>query len=222
MGIKLSDGEFIELISIRRSRDGFIMWTPQSEKHYTVIDEGSSVSSHVSSEVQDEKYHLGRLEKDVIADEDEFLERLFNPRKMDEEEYSKRVVFLHDDWFSFFSGQSWEMKTEETKKEIIQYFDLNEIFEIARKFFDKFADKPFELMWVGQADDILTNDDLEYALTFEQRIIMEFEGDLYELDTAPMNILNEDNPLSEYFKPLGFSAIIREANLRFQSAIEDE
>lgn len=58
IGLKLPTGEFIELLYMRRTRDGIVVWVPKSGKHFTILDEGVSISSHATDEVRDEIDHI--------------------------------------------------------------------------------------------------------------------------------------------------------------------
>ena len=135
---------------------------------------------------------------------------MYRPRKINEDEHAKRVIFLHKDWSEFTKEDLVHMKTQETDTEIIHYFDLNEIFDAAWKFLERFADDPSRLMWLGQAGDILNDEELEYAITEEEKIIMEFDGELYELDFNSLKTIDEDSPLAEYLGPIGVLELVKD------------
>jgi hypothetical protein len=54
-----------------------------------------------------------------------------------------------------------------------------------------------------------------------QKIIMEAEGELFELDTAPMNIMEEGNPLAEFLSPLGIPELLSDFQRIFHILSED-
>ena len=112
------------------------------------------------------------------------------------------------------------MKTEETEKEIIHYFDIEEMFQIGLNIIERFREDPSPFMWLGIAEDLFANKS-EFAITSDQKIIMEAEGELYELDTAPMNIMEEGNPLAEFMSPLGLPEILSDIQQIFRN-LSDE
>ena len=65
-------------------------------------------------------------------------------------------------------------------------------------------------MWLGQAGDILNDEELEYAITEEEKIIMEIDGELYELDFSSLKKIDEDSPLAEYLRPIGVLELVKD------------
>ena len=79
-GLMLPDNKFVELLSMKRSSSGFILWTPKSRKHFTIVDEDVSLSSHKINQIDGIRKHIGRMKKDINVDDDEFLEKMYKPR----------------------------------------------------------------------------------------------------------------------------------------------
>ena len=214
-GLMLPKNQFIELLSIKRSKDGFVLWVPNSGRHITIINEELALSSHKTDEITDKKEHIGRLSKSLTTNDEEFIEKMFHPRLLEPHEYSKPVIFLSSEMISFFTNKSYEMKVKETHKEIIYYFDLQEIFETVTSFIERFRENPYQLAWVGTAQDVL-QDELGFAVTEDQKIIVSADDGLYELDSAPMDIFEPGNPLAEFFHPLGFSELLPDFQRTFR------
>ena len=112
-GLMLPQERFIELLSIKQSRNGFILWTPKSRKHITIINEDIYLSSHKTDEFRDNREHIGRLKKEINLDDEEVVERLYRPRLLERHEYSKQVIFLHADFISYISGNTYDMKADD-------------------------------------------------------------------------------------------------------------
>ncbi len=74
-GLLLPSDKFIELLSLKRTKDGFILWIPESKKHFTIISEDVSISSHKTDEIENKREHIGRIMKDITVDEEKFFER---------------------------------------------------------------------------------------------------------------------------------------------------
>ena len=87
----------------------------------------------------------------------------------------------------------------------------------------------YTLPWMDEGIRILPSDlyvkfsgEVKKAITEDQKIVMEAEGELYELDIAPMNVMEEGNPLAEFLPPLGIPELMNDALQVFSNLDEED
>ena len=153
IGIKLPGGDFYELISMRQSKNGYIVWVPETGKHFTILNEPKTISSHQTDETHNNRRRIGRLDKNLVVNDEVLVDRMYNPRKLNASEFDIQTLFIHKDWLKVLNTNDSIMKIDETEKEIIHYLDFEEKVNELKTYFAKYAEKPNQLMWMGKAGD---------------------------------------------------------------------
>ena len=212
-GIKWIDGKFIELASIRPHGDGYVLFTPDSDRHIMTLKEADAISSHIKNQVTGEYTPLGRLHfKDVDIDEE--LARLGNLRKLDESEYGQTLFYQNPEFWDVLLTTEFEMVTEEKKRDILKYIDLAKFFGDARE--------RVEWLWVNKvmpfltchASDLFDREDIEAGITENQLAVFEYEGELYEMNPLYLyDFSSPEHPWAEFLRPLGIMELMGEIDI---------
>ena len=211
--LKWFDGKYIELLSIRPHGDGWLMWTPGSERHIMTIKEVEAISSHIKNQKTDEYTPLGRLIFEDV-DIDERMAELGKIRKLDVSEYDKLLLYKNNEFWDLLMTYDFEMVTEEREKEIIKYMDLPRLYDGIAERIAELRDRRPPPFLTCRARDLLDRKDIKFGITEDRLVVFEHEGELWEMDPLYLsNFGSKEHPWADLLKPLGVFELLEEIDL---------
>jgi len=211
--LKWFDGKYIELLSIRPHGDGWLMWTPGSERHIMTIKEVEAISSHIKNQKTDEYTPLGRLIFEEV-DIDERMAELGKIRKLDVSEYDKLLLYTNNEFWDLLMTYDFEMVTEEREKEIIKYMDLPRLYDGIAERIAELRDRRPPPFLTCRARDLLDRKDIKFGITEDRLVVFEHEGELWEMDPLYLsNFGSKEHPWADLLKPLGVFELLEEIDL---------
>ena len=211
--LKWFDGEYIELFSIRPHGDGWLMWTPGSERHIMTIKDIEAVSSHIKNQKTGEYTPLGILIFEDV-DIDERMAELGQIRKLDVSEYDKLLLYKNNEFWDLLMTYDFELVTEEREKEIIKYMDLPRFFDDIDERIAELREKRPPLFLTCRARDLFDRKDIEAGITEDQLVVFQHDGELWEMDTLYLsNFGSKEHPWADILKPLGVFELLEEIDL---------
>jgi len=212
-GIKLPNSEVQKIIFLSPSSSGLVFGVAHSNRHIQLVNEGSSISSHITVQGEEKRDHVGRLFKSDV-DEKLWLDVL-KPRKLLNNELNKKVFYFTEKWDYFLNAPEDKFfKKRETKDEIISYLDLDELFKHAFLFIQQLGSSPETFWGTCTAKEMLFREETEFGLLEDKKAIIKMEDELYEIDLSSIQDVfnlsekpNIDNPLMTILKNLGLMSL---------------
>ena len=222
VGVLLPDGDIKWLLFGTRTKDGFVYGISHADTHITALPETHSVSFHLTNQSMRTRQHLGRIIKD--RDYEDVHLKALNPKIVTDDGLDEQVVFVTKRGMELLNQPSDIVIIEsETDDERILILDLLKFFNNSIKMLLELSKELLNVFGLCAAKEILSNKEYEAGLTSRETAIIEVDGDLYEVNIkAYLDLVNEENPLQEVFRPLGLPSIIPELNRRFMQVLEEK
>ena len=221
-GILFPDGDIKGLVYGNPSKDGFVYGVSYADTHITALPETHVISFHLTNQIKNTKQHLGRIIKD--RDYEDVQLKALNPKIVSDEGLDEQVGFITKRGMELLNQPSDIIIIEsETNEERIFILDLLKFFNNSIKMLLELSKELLNVFGLCAAKEILSNKEYEAGLTSRETAIIKVDGDLYEVNIkAYLDLVNEENPLQEVFRPLGLPSIIPELNRRFMQVLEEK
>jgi hypothetical protein len=201
-----------------RKGAGIEFGVTRSNQHITLVDEGLSISSHITDQTKktqdrDRWKHLGRLYKSDMQ-EQMWLDQL-KPRLIGNEELDKNLIYFTDNWNSIFNPLETDFfRKKITPKETISYLDMDAIVNPVQNLVQQLASRPDAFCGSCTTRELLVRDEIEMGLLNNGRVIIEVDNELWEIDI--LSFLTVGSPLFRIWESLGFAAIDRDIMKRLE------
>ena len=221
IGILFPDGEVKSLLYGQPTENGFVYGISHSSTHITALPEPHSVSFHLTNQSMNTKQHLGRIIKD--GDYEDLLWKALNPKKIVDNGLDEKVAYITKRGVELLNQPSDILIETETDQERILILDLLRFFNNSIKMAFELSQNILKLFGGCTASEILSNEEYEAGFTTRETVVIEVDGDLYEVDIkAYLDLTNKENPLQEIFTPLGFPSLIPELDKRLKEVIDEK
>jgi len=221
-GIILPENEVIELAYFVPSKDGYIFGVPKAESHFTLLDEGSTISTHVTYPLRNEREHLGRIEKE--AESDDWIIEAFKPKIIPEEAYGTQIVYITNKWTQLIQNFELIWKTVETRDKTGTYLDLPSTFEQFNNelydFLKDITEHPETYLGECTVGELKQMSDDTVGILPDSHLILIDEDDLIEIEySALQDFRNQENPITQVLKPVGFPFILDDIDERLKTSL---
>ena len=136
----------------------------------------------------------------------------------------EEVVFVTKRGIELLNQPSDILITEtETDEEHVLILDLLKFFNNSVKMLSDLSKELPNVFGLCTAKEIFSNKEYEVGLTTRETAIIEIDGDLFEINIkAYLDLVNEENPLQDVFRPLGLPSMIPELNRRFMQVLDEK
>jgi len=211
-GIKLPNGKVEEILFSSLSSSGFVYGLTHSSRHITVIDEGNTISSHVTE--QDTKNPLkpiGRIDKNEMTNKS--LLEIFRPRKLEDNELDQRMMYFTKKLVASFDIPD-DVCFKVTDDKSMSYLDLDAIFKHICSFFQDLQRSPDAYLGFCPIRQMLSSENVECGRLENGKIVVRIDKDIYEMDSSlyrgallMQNDSTSENPLLNIMKTLGVASL---------------
>jgi len=220
-GILFPDGDVKWLLYGAPTKDGFVYGISHADTHITALPDTKSVSFHLKNQKLKKWKHLGRIIKD--GNYEDLQQKVLNPRVIVNEGLDEQVVYITKRGMELLNQPSDIIIETETDQERIFLLDLLSFFNKSKKMFSEFSQNFLNLFGLCTAREILSNNEYEAGITSRETVIVEVDGDLYEIDIKSfLDLTNEENPLQDLLSSLGIPSLIPEFDRRLLEVLEEK
>ena len=165
--------------------------------------------------------HLGRIIKNGDYEDIQF--RALNPRLITDEDLDEQVAYITKQGYELFNRPPNFILETENEQEQHRILDLSKLFNQAYHLALELSQNPSEIFSLCTAKEILVNKEYEAGFTARDSALIVAEGDLYEVKIrAYLDLVNEENPLQEVFRPIGLPSMVPELKRRFMQVLEEK
>lgn len=222
VGILFPDGDIKGLAYGKPTKDGFVYGVSHADTHITALPETHSVSFHLTNQSMRTRQHLGRIIKD--RDYEDVQLKALNPKIVSDEGLDEQVGFITKRGMELLNQPSDIVIIEsETDDERILILDLLKFFNNSVKMLLELSKEIHNVFGLCTAREILSNKEYEAGYTSRDTAIIEVDGELFEVNfKAYLDLVNEENPLQEVFRPLGLPNMVTELKRRFTQVLEEK
>jgi hypothetical protein len=219
VGVLFPDGDVKWLLFGTPTKDGFVYGISHADTHITALPDTRSVSFHETDQKYKKWKHLGKLIKN--GDYDELQLKALKPKIIVDDGLNEQVVYITRRGMKLLNLPSDIIIEKETNQERIFLLDLDQFFTNSKKMLFELKLNIHKLFGLCNASEILSNNEYVVGITSRETAVVDIDGDLYEMDVKVyFDLVNEENPLQEVFRPLGLPSLMPELERRFIQVIE--
>ena len=202
------------------TRDGFTYGVDHSDSHITLLPEPDSASFHSTNQKTGKHQPLGRILKDKDYSDLEF--QALNPRKIDLEDYDKTIIYLTEAWVTLTNQSDISIWRQESKKELIQLWDIKKTFETGYRIAQEYTSSPESFIGSCTIGELISNPDYVYGYTKDEKGIIEDEGEWWEVELSHYyNLTKPNHPFEEILAPLGLHKLMPQIQQRLQDIFNE-
>jgi len=165
------------------SSSGSVFGVTHSNKHITLIEERTAISSHITKQDTKKHNHLGRVSKSEMTDR-LWLE-ILKPRKLKESELDQTMMYFTKKWGSLLNIPD-DICFKVTDDKSMSYLDLDAIFKYIYSSLQDLQRSPDAYLGFCSVRQMLSSDDIECGLLENGKFIVGIDKELIEMDLSSL------------------------------------
>jgi len=203
------------------TKDWFTYGVDYSDTHITLLPEPDAVSFHITNQKTEKHRSLGRIWKNKDYSDLEF--QALNPKKIDVKEYDEIIIYFTEAWISLVNQSDNVIWKRESKKEFIQLWDIRKTFETSYRIAQEYVSFPESFFGLCTIGELLSNQDYFCGITKDKKVIIEDDGELWEIELSHYyDLTRPDHPFEEILSPIGLQELLPEIQQRMRDIFNEK
>jgi hypothetical protein len=194
LGIKWFDGNIYDILYISESKNGVVYGVPKDDRHITIVNETSLLSSHLTTQKKQIRRSVSRIEKSDLFSGEEAARTLFRSRPIPENRLDDQIFYITQKWADAINSINVSKVEEDYGDYRRVYFDISAAMEWVKVLLMELDRDPNKYSGICKVRDLLIMDG-RIGLLENNRIILRSQGELMEIDWPFSYPLESDNKL---------------------------
>ena len=216
-------GKEFKLGFLSSCKDGVVLGVSQTRgigvSHLTVLNKKGLISSHITSQSQDDREYFSPITKKEIVRRIGVLVERQMPFSLTREQMSQNVVYFSRKLFDLFDSLRRALYQKKfTRTEKIHILNFKQVTEKAPKLFKKISDAPQEYFGICKAEELLNDKSKIAGITDSKIFIFRSGRKLYGINFSALMAfdfsLSENHPeargpLNEIYESFGITQYMK-------------